>query len=46
MIADGAEHFLPGPRFLKTLDVFAKGIHGVEVTRKATILDQFEKGVE
>ncbi len=44
VIADGAEHFLPGPRFLKTLDVFSEGIHGVKVERKSTILKHFEEG--
>jgi len=45
VIADGAEHFLPGPRFLATLDVFAQGIHGVSVSRESTILKDFEEGV-
>lgn len=45
VIADGMEHFLPGPRFLKTLDVFSEGIHGVRVERKSSILKHFEEGV-
>ena len=44
VIADGAEHFSPGPRFLRTLDVFVKGIHGVKVTRKSKLLKEFEEG--
>ena len=44
VIADGAEHFMPGPRFLATLDVFAEGIHGVKVSRKGTMLKAFENG--
>ena len=44
VIADGEEHFLPGPRFLSTLDTFVEGIHGIKVNREGTILKAFEKG--
>ena len=44
VIVDGAEHFLPGPRFLRTLDAFSEGIHGVLTPRESKILQEFEGG--